>query len=347
MVYLEQHIKNIRDALEPDNLGYMAYYYRSNKNSLQNADLSSFQGQDLIAAKGYCEIDLSDEEKQKILKAGFAGIDISSTIFKLVGAYFAHSTAVSPKLAEKFRETSLRNKYFISVLVPEYRSQLDVELKSSHTPENWILRFLLGLATYSEENLEQLQKFLSSAEDVIDLIILEELRKRFLSQEFSTTSYINLSAKDIVQQVLANFQNATNKITQARRAGRNSFMIKDEYDVQDLLYSLLKGIFPLMKEEDPVPRQGAKSSRIDLILRDEGILIEVKMIKEGDSNEKDFVEQLKTDIQSYHQSEWLRHLICFVYDPFGKTKDKQNFYDLAGHQTINGKGFSIEIILSR
>jgi len=222
MVYLEQHIKNIKDALEPNNLGSMAYYYHSNKSGLENADLSFFQGQDLIAAKGYCGTDLTDEEKQKILKAGFAGIDISSTIFKLVGAYFAYSTAVSPKLAEKFKETSLRNKYFISVLVPEYRNQLDAELKSSHISENWIFRFLLGLATYSEENLEQLQKFLSSAEDVIDLIVLEELRRRFLSQEFSTTSYINLSAKYIVQQVLVNFQNATNKITQARRAGRNS-----------------------------------------------------------------------------------------------------------------------------
>ncbi|WP_152267202.1 PD-(D/E)XK nuclease domain-containing protein [Agriterribacter humi] len=346
MVYLEQYIKNIKDAIQPDNLGSMAYYYHADKTSLKNLDLSSYQGQDLIAAKGYCGIDLAEEEKQKILRPGFKGIDISSTIFKLVGAYFAHSTAVSPKFAEKFQDTSLRNKYFISVLVSDYRSKLVAELTHSQTSENWLYRFLLGLTTYENDNLEELQKFLITTNDVIDLIILEELRRKFLSQEFSVTSFINLSAKEIILQVLANFQNATNKITQVRRAGRSSFEIKDEYDVQDLLYSILKGIFPLMKEEDPVPRQGAKSSRIDLIVREEGILIEVKMIKEADSNEKEFVEQLKTDIQSYHKSEWLKYLICFVYDPHRKTKDKQSFFDLNGTQSVNGKQFTIDIILN-
>lgn len=346
MVYIEQHIKHVKEALEPNNLGSMAYYYYSDKSLLQGADLSSFQGQDLIAAKGYCGIGLNDEEKDKILKPGFKRIDITSTIFKLIGAYFAHPIAVSKKLSDKFQETSLRNKYFISLLVPEYRERLVSELSGSNGTGVWIYKFLLGLTPYSKDHLKECMDFLSHAEGAIDLAALDELRMKIVSQELEVTKFKNMSSKEVVQQVLTNFQNSTNKITQARRAGRNSFVIKDEYDVQDLLYCMLKGIFPLMKEEDPVPRQGVKSSRIDLIIREEGILIEVKMIKEGDTNEREFVEQLKTDIQSYHQSEWLKHLICFVYDPFGRTKDKQNFYDLAGHQTINGKGFSIDIILN-
>ncbi len=346
MVYLEQHIKSIREALEQNNLGSMAYYYHTNRGQLENFDLSNFQGQDLIAAKGYCGVELTDEEKQKILKPGFQGISISSTIFKLLGAYFAHPVIVLPKLAEKFQETSLKNRYFISVLVPEYRNNLVAQLNSSQVSEDWLYKFLLGLVPYEEENLDNLQKFLSRAEDVIDLLILEDLRRKFLSRELLVTSYNNLSAKDIVLQILSNFQNATNKVTQTRRAGKSSFIVQDEYDVQDLIYSMLKGIFPTMKDEDPVPRQGAKSTKIDLILREEGILIEIKMIKASDSNEKEFVEQLKTDIQSYHQSAWLRHLICFIYDPFDKTKDKQNFYDLTGHQTVNGKGFTIDIVLN-
>lgn len=346
MVYLEQHIKHLREALEPNNLGSMAYYFYSDKKVLQGADLSSFQGQDLMAAKGYCGIALNDEERDKILKPGFKGIDISSTIFKLIGAYFAHPVAVAKKLAEKFQETSLRNRFFISLLVPEYRERLVTELASSNEPDAWIYKFLLGLTPYSKEHLDQCLDFLSHAEGAIDLVILDEFRKVIISQELEVTKFRNITSKELLEKILLNFQNSTNKITQARRAGRNSFVIKDEYDVQDILYTMLKGIFPLMKEEDPVPRHGVKSSRIDLIIREEGILIEVKMIKETDSNEKEFVEQIKTDIQSYHQSEWLRHLICFVYDPFGKTKDKQNFYDLAGHQTINGKGFSIDIILN-
>lgn len=346
MVYIEQHIKQMKEALEPNNLGSMAYYYYSDKSVLQEADLSSFQGQDLIAAKGYCGVNLNDEEKSKILKPVFKGIDISSTIFKLIGAYFAHPAAVANKLSDKFQETSLRNKYFISLLVAEYHARLVTELAGSNEADTWIYRFLLGLTPYTKDHLNKILDFISHADGAVDLAALDELRKKIVSQELEVTKFKNLSPKELIQQILDNFQNSTNKITQARRAGRNSFGIKDEYDVQDIVYTMLKGIFPLMKEEDPVPRQGLKSSRIDLIIREEGILIEVKMIKETDSNEKEFVEQLKTDIQSYHQSEWLRHLICFVYDPFGKTKDKQNFYDLAGHQTINGKGFSIDIIIN-
>ncbi len=117
-------------------------------------------------------------------------------------------------------------------------------------------------------------------------------------------------------------------------------------DVQDVLYVMLKSIFPTLKEEDPTPIVGAKSNKIDLIHREEGILIEVKMQKQSDSNERDFIEQLKNDIQSYRNSHWLRHLIFFVYDPLGKTKDAHNFYDLNGTQSINGTAFSVEIVLN-
>ena len=57
-----------------------------------------------------------------------------------------------------------------------------------------------------------------------------------------------------------------------------------------------------------------------MILREEGVLLEVKMIKDSDTNERAFIDQLKNDIQSYHTCEWLKYLIFFVYDPQGKNK---------------------------
>ena len=48
------------------------------------------------------------------------------------------------------------------------------------------------------------------------------------------------------------------------------------------------------------------------MLTEERILVEVKMIKEKDSNETNFIEQLKADFESYHECKWLRKLLCAV-----------------------------------
>jgi hypothetical protein len=81
-------------------------------------------------------------------------------------------------------------------------------------------------------------------------------------------------------------------------------------------------------------------------LRDEKILIEVKMIKGKDSNEIHFIEQLKVDFESYHECKWLKKLFCFVYDPFKKTKDISNFHDLNGNRTKGEHSFNVELIIA-
>ena len=43
------------------------------------------------------------------------------------------------------------------------------------------------------------------------------------------------------------------------------FNLKMKYDVQDILYVMLKPVFPKMKAEDPIPKVGATSTKIDLI----------------------------------------------------------------------------------
>ena len=90
---------------------------------------------------------------------------------------------------------------------------------------------------------------------------------------------------------------------------------------------------------------GSKYNKIDLIVREEGIMIEVKMIKEKDTNEKEFIEQLKNDIQSYYKYKFLKDLLIFVYDPQNKTRDVQNFYDLNGTQEIKDIRFNILVVI--
>ena len=159
------------------------------------------------------------------------------------------------------------------------------------------------------------------------------------------TKYNDKTAEEVVRDILNNFSNAIQKIIKNRRSNHASFFISDEYDVQDILYVILKSIFPNLREEDPIPKVGSKSTKIDLILREERILIEVKMIKESDSNEIKAIDQLKIDFESYHECKWLDKLFCFVYDPNKKTKDIVSFKDLNGNRTKGNHNFNIEIIV--
>lgn len=82
------------------------------------------------------------------------------------------------------------------------------------------------------------------------------------------------------------------------------------------------------------------------MLVDEGIDIELKMIKQTDADEKSYIKQIKIDINDYATWRDLKNLIVFIYDPFNKTTNKNNFYELAGEKTINGVSFNVHIVLS-
>jgi hypothetical protein len=346
MVYLTEHIKSLKTSLSNSNLATLAYYYVRDKEKLGQVNPNNFEGQELISAKGYLGLILTEHEQQQINKPAYKGVDISSTIFKLIGAYLAVPSLLQKKLEQKFKETTFRNQFLISRCISDFRSQFVKNVENDSSEESWVYRVIEGLTAIDKIEFAKIGAYLEGASDVVDLIVLEELFQALIQQQTPQTIINNKSVYDTVISILNNFHNALKKITQARRKDHLSFEINDEYDVQDILYVILKSLFPNLKDEDPTPKIGAKSNKIDLILREDAILIEVKMIKKSDSNEKTFIEELKNDIQSYRKSQWLRHLVFFVYDPFGKTKDVHNFYDLNGQQTINETTFSVEVILN-
>ena len=54
------------------------------------------------------------------------------------------------------------------------------------------------------------------------------------------------------------------------------------------------------------------------------------MIKDSDNNEKEFIKQIKIDIESYYRNN-PKYMIFFIYDPQNKTVNKNHFYDLQGN----------------
>ena len=93
--------------------------------------------------------------------------------------------------------------------------------------------------------------------------------------------------------------------------------VNDEYDVQDLLYALLKMYFDDVRPEEWTPSYAGKSARMDFLLKNEEIIIEVKRTREG-LGDKELGDQLIIDIDRYKVHPNCKKLICFVYDPEGR-----------------------------
>jgi hypothetical protein len=69
---------------------------------------------------------------------------------------------------------------------------------------------------------------------------------------------------ELAERVCARLGKAVRALT-GRRAGKQAFAIVDEYDVQDILHSLLRAYFKYPVKENPVSKvAGAASGRADL-----------------------------------------------------------------------------------
>lgn len=102
-----------------------------------------------------------------------------------------------------------------------------------------------------------------------------------------------------------------------RHAGRSTLSIEDEYDVQDLFHALLLVDFEDVRDEEWTPSYAGGSSRMDFLLKQERIVIEVKKTRSGLA-EREIGDELLIDIGRYKAHPDFKTLICFVYDPEGK-----------------------------
>lgn len=345
MVYLRVILKhNKAKLIQYKNIELAAYLYAQSFEELPNHSFE-LSPEEEVALIGYKKESIDISKVVSIVsKAPIKGISATSNIYKFAGLYLSAKNELNQQLKDKYQHSDLKQKYFLSKIEPSLKIQLSKEvLDLNNDPLSILIKNIYDTNTVKETELNSaLQSIISGTDiDVQSQILLEDIESSLLQ-----TKFVNKNADEVVRDVLNNFSNAIQKIISGRRLNHPDFKIEDEYDVQDISYVILKSIFPNLREEDPIPKVGAKSTKIDLILREEKILIEVKMIKVKDSNETHFIEQLKVDFESYHECKWLRKLFCFVYDPYKKTRDVSNFYDLNGERTKGEHNFNVEVIVT-
>lgn len=116
-----------------------------------------------------------------------------------------------------------------------------------------------------------------------------------------------------IENVCVKFHRVARQLKK-RHGDSQNLEIKNEYDVQDLIHSLLWLFFDNIVPEEATPGYAGKSSRIDFLLKAESIGLEVKMTRNGLSG-KEIGTQLIEDIARYRKHPECKTLVCFVYDP--------------------------------
>ena len=126
-----------------------------------------------------------------------------------------------------------------------------------------------------------------------------------------------------------------------RYSNRTAMEINDEYDMQDLLHSILHIHFDDIRPEDWVPSYAGGNSRVDFLLKNEKIVIETKMMRSSLTTAK-LGEQLIVDTARYRAHPACDHLICFVYDPERMVANPRG---MESDLSINNEGFGTSVII--
>jgi hypothetical protein len=151
---------------------------------------------------------------------------------------------------------------------------------------------------------------LYATQEVVDRTIQARVAETW---EFPTNRE---GAEALVRHICDRFS-VVAKALRDRHEDRETIVLNDEYDVQDLLRALLMLHFDDVRPEEWTPSYAGHASRMDFLLKPEQVVIEAKMTRHN-LGQKEITNQLAVDILRYQAHQDCKTLICFVHDPTGK-----------------------------
>jgi REase_DpnII-MboI len=158
---------------------------------------------------------------------------------------------------------------------------------------------------------------------------LRQVEAQMLHQPTQATN-VNTDAVALVGSLCTKFHFSARQLLN-RRQKRTTLEVNDEYDVQDLLHSLLRAYFDDIRPEEWTPSYAGSASRMDFLLKSEQIVIEAKMTRPYRSNHE-IADELIVDVTRYKSHPDCKTLVCLIYDPAGILKNPRGFEaDFARH----------------
>ena len=178
--------------------------------------------------------------------------------------------------------------------------------------------FMLILKDKDDENIKKLSSINFNSIENIKMIekIIQNLKMYIEREYILLEKKENVNLANIFDLIFNNFHKVV-KSLRNRYNNRNTLDVDDEYDVQDLLFAILQIFFKDIRKEEWTPSYAGNSARVDFLLKEEKVVIEVKKTRKT-MKDKDLGEQLIIDIAKYKSHPDCKKLICFVYDPEGR-----------------------------
>ncbi|GHF68575.1 hypothetical protein [Streptomyces griseosporeus] len=150
--------------------------------------------------------------------------------------------------------------------------------------------------------------------------------------------------EELVHQALKSVAISARRMA-SRSHGRPALTVANEYDVQDLVEVALSAVFPKVEREEWTPQNAGSAKRIDLIVKDEGILIECKYVRDA-AHAKKIASELQIDFESYHWHPDCRRLFAYIYDPNHFIADPESFSkDLNGLRRKQDHEFLVSVVI--
>lgn len=119
---------------------------------------------------------------------------------------------------------------------------------------------------------------------------------------------------DSVLHICNRFKKVVKALKNRHSGEQHPIQVHKEYDVQYILNALLYLDFDDIRPEEYAPSYAGSASRIDFVLPEHHIAIEVKMTREGLADKK-LGDELLADIARYKKHPKVSSLVCFIYDP--------------------------------
>lgn len=187
-------------------------------------------------------------------------------------------------------------------LYEDWFTKIKFLVGSCLSPENEFYCKICSLTQNSLSNTETLVKILGT--------ILEYEEKGILAFNYKENSTMSIG---VLYSILERFNDIVKQLRK-RYDGRPTLDVSDEYDVQDLLHSLLKIFYDDIRKEEWTPSYAGKCSRQDFLIKKEKCVIETKKTRQG-LTEKELGDELLIDIARYKSHPDCLLLVCFIYDP--------------------------------
>ena len=158
-----------------------------------------------------------------------------------------------------------------------------------------------------DEYVEKCRKDLITAKG-----ILTDYLKN-LQENDTSASATGADNTDNIERIFTRFKKVAVQLSR-RHDGRETLKIQDEYDVQDLLHTLLLLYYDDIRPEEWTPSYAGSSVRMDFLIPEIESVIEVKKTRESMTDKK-LSEELIIDIEKYQEHPSCKKIYCFVYDP--------------------------------